>query len=126
MDYSRELRYKENFIFPQSMDLITESNSKMFKGYYKKLEKGAILLVKNLNNKEFNYSFSLKFSGIRRFLFLEFTSEFFQFLDDDKSGTLFKNKFVKDKVLFKRVLRIGNIKFYLWEKLLEGRILENE
>ncbi len=123
LEYSRELRYKANFFFPQKMDLIKESNSKTFKGFYKNFEKGAILFIKNLKNEDFNYSFSMKFSGIRKVLFIEFIDEYFQLLNDSASGAVVNDELLNDKVLVKRIVRIGNLKWYVREEVVGGSVM---
>ncbi len=130
---ARKIRYKGEFLLAERLNFIEHSNSKTidleFKSKSFKTEDEELQILKiNLDEKVENfgnYSFGLKITLVKSFLFINLNDEYFQIWNGNNIGLYSKEDvFIDNSILRKKVFVFSRLKYYLKSEHIEEIMID--
>jgi len=135
--YIRNIRYGQDFVLPSNLDYVNQSTSKILELKFNQKELDLMskdkahlvsLEYEKIAEKTFvsgEYMLAVKLSLIKTIAGVQLIDEYFQSKDSGVIGCVDDNKkWLKDKVMLRKSIKIGNLKIYLQSKIFDGLLFD--
>jgi hypothetical protein len=129
-ELARRIKHSGKTLLPTKVDFIEQSNSKNIQMFFSMKDLKSVnsesALIANFSFEEVfykhlnkdSYMMTFEFIKNRKFMGISFSKEYFWAKSRGENGIIHQNKFIPNKILLKRLIRIRRFEIYLGSKII--------